>query len=52
MVKQALPEGAGKDPYDMSQEDPAKSNAQNSSLWEIKVFIYNILNRYIIIIFN
>ena len=25
------------DPYDMSQEDPANSNALESSLWELKV---------------
>ena len=25
------------DPYDMTQEDPANSNALESSLWELKV---------------
>ena len=28
---------SGEDPYDMTQEDPACSNALDSSLWELKV---------------
>lgn len=30
-------EYVGEDPYDMTQEDPACSNALDSSLWELKV---------------